>query len=251
MARRRRSRLALVLAPRRDAPHRTAPVFARGADRGEHELMQLKTIGSLRVLPVMATTHEFTPALQARIAPLITGVGPVEAASRLAAALARLEAAGAAPDLIVTLGSAGARELDHARIYQISAVHYRDMDCTALGHARWETPFLDAPIVLELGPRVPGLPIATLATGASIVNGAAYDTIGADMADMETYAYARVASQFGVPLIAFRGVSDGKAELTQLTDWTHTLEEIGEGLCAALDRLEESLALGLILSTRA
>jgi adenosylhomocysteine nucleosidase len=213
--------------------------------------MQLKTVGSVRLLPVMATTHEFTPALQTRIAPLITGVGPVEAASMLAAALARLEVAGDKPDLIVALGSSGARDLDHARVYQISAVHYRDMDCTAIGHQLWETPFLDAPAVLELAPYVPGLPRATLATGASLVNGAAYDAIGADMADMETYAYARVAAQFGVPLIAFRGVSDGKAALTQLTDWTHTLEEIGEGLCAALDRLEEGIALGLVLSPRA
>jgi adenosylhomocysteine nucleosidase len=117
------------------------------------------------------------------------------------------------------------------------------MDCTALGHQLWETPFLDAPVVLPLGPHVLGLPSATLATGASLVNGAAYDAIGADMADMETYAYARVAAQFAIPLIAFRGVSDGKSELKQMTDWTHTLEEIGEGLCAALDRLEESLAL--------
>ena len=207
---------------------------------------KFKIIGDLRILYVMATAHEFTPALAARIETLITGVGPVEAAAGLAEALGGFNAQARLPHLIVALGSAGSRDLDHAGIYQASSVCYRDMDCSAIGFARGVTPFSDDPPVLPLGPMIPGVKSATLSSGAAIINGAAYDTLGAEMADMETFSYAHSARRFGVPLISLRGISDGKSALTQLSDWTHTLEEIGAGLCAALDTLETALAAGAL-----
>lgn len=208
--------------------------------------MRIENIGPYRVLFVVPTAHEYTPSLQARISPLITGVGPVESAIGLATALTRLEAKNEKPDLIVSFGSAGSRDLDHARVYQNTSVHYHDMDCTALGFPLWETPFLNAPSIIKLGLLIPGLPTATLASGARIINGADYDKLGAQMVEMETYSYARVAHQMGVPLISLRGVSDGKSELAQLTDWTHTLEEIGDNLCAAFDLMEAALKSGAI-----
>lgn len=202
----------------------------------------IATIAGGRVMYVMATTHEYTPALQRRIKPLITGVGPIEGGIALAAALGALDAQGQAPDVIVSLGSAGSRTLDHAGIYQASAVSYRDMDCSALGFARGVTPFSAAPAILDLGPPIPGLRQARLSSGANIVSGAAYDAIDADMVDMESYAHARAALHFGKRLIALRGISDGRAPLTgQLSDWTHTLEEIGDGLAAALDAVHATL----------
>lgn len=57
------------------------------------------------------------------------------------------------------------------------------------------------------------------------------------MVDMETFALLRSAQTFGVPLVALRGVSDGKAELKALEDWTSTLHHVDENLAAALDAL--------------
>lgn len=199
--------------------------------------MRLARHGGVSVLYVMAAPAEYGDHLKARIDPLMTGVGPVEAAVVLTAALARLQAAGDLPDLIVSLGSCGSRVLEHAAVYQASSVAYRDMDASALGFPKGVTPLLDQPAILALPCPIPGVPTATLSTGANVVSGAAYDAIEAEMVDMETWALVRSAQTFGRPLLALRGVSDGRAELKALEDWTSTLHHVDENLAAALDRL--------------
>lgn len=203
-------------------------------------------ISGRRVLFAMAAEQEYGPHLRARFAPLMTGVGPVEAGVTIAAALARLEAGDGLPDLVVSLGSAGSRRLEQAAVYQVSSVGYRDMDASALGVPKGVTPFLGLPAVLDLPFTVPGVPSATLSTGADIVSGAAYDAIEADMVDMETYACLRACLRFGVPLAGFRGISDGAAELRHVDDWTEYLHVVDERLAGAVDRLAEALAAGLL-----
>jgi adenosylhomocysteine nucleosidase len=127
--------------------------------------------------------------------------------------------------------------LNHACVYQAASVAYRDMDASALGFAKGVTPLLDQPAVLPLPCPIPGLPTATLSTGANVVSGAAYDAIDAEMVDMETWALVRAAQTFGLPLVALRGVSDGRTELKALEDWNSTLCHVDENLAAALDRL--------------
>ncbi|MCW5695349.1 MAG: 5'-methylthioadenosine/S-adenosylhomocysteine nucleosidase [Bauldia sp.] len=204
------------------------------------------TYGATSVLFVMATAHEYGPHLRQRITPLVTGVGPVEAGVVTAAELGALAEHGRLPDWVVSLGSAGSRTLDHAGLYQIGAVSYRDMDATALGFDKGQTPFLDLPIVVEIPHRIPGLAVASIATGASIVSGAAYDGIEADMVDMESFAVLRAADRFGVPMIGLRGISDGKADLTGLHDWTEYLHIIDEKLAEAVDRLTALATEGLL-----
>jgi adenosylhomocysteine nucleosidase len=199
--------------------------------------MRLERYGDLRVLPVMAAPAEYGDHLRARIDPLMTGIGPVEAAVVLTAALARLEAAGERPDLIVSLGSCGSPTLDHAAVYQASSVAYRDMDASVLGFEKGVTPLLDLPAVLPLPCPVPDVPTARLSTGANVVSGSAYAAIDADMVDMETWALVRSAQTFGVPLVALRGVSDGRVELTGLEDWITPLNDVAANLAVALDRL--------------
>jgi adenosylhomocysteine nucleosidase len=210
----------------------------------EHPERHVVMIGGRRLFFAMATEHEYGPHLRSRITPLITGVGPVEAAVTVAASLARLAAEGKLPDAVVSLGSAGSRMLDHAGLYQISSVSYRDMDATALGFDKGQTPFLDIPVVVGVTPRIPGVPTASIATGASIVSGAAYDGIDADMVDMESFAVLRAADRFDLPLIGLRGVSDGKADLTGLHDWTEYLHIIDEKLGAAIDRIASTIDEG-------
>ena len=198
----------------------------------------LTSFGPLTALCVMAAHAEYGPALKARIRPLITGVGPVEAAVETTAALARLAAQNRLPDVLISLGSAGSQTLEHGRVYWVDEVTYRDMDASAIGFAKGVTPFLGEPAVLTLASGPAGQPYARLATGGSVVTGEAYDDIDADMVDMETYAVVRAAARFDVPVLGLRGISDGKADLTGLSDWTDTLAVIDEGLAGALDLLK-------------
>lgn len=195
----------------------------------------LAAIGDISVLFLMATEYEYGPHLRSRISPLITGVGPVEAAAATAAALGSLVHAGRKPGLVVTLGSAGSRNLEHAQVYQASHVSYRDMDCSPLGFEKGVTPFVDHPAKIEIPLQVPGIPAASISSGAKIVSGAMYDEIPAEMVDMETFAVLRAAGHFGVPVISFRGISDGKSDLEKFEDWTEYLHLVDENLAEAVD----------------
>jgi adenosylhomocysteine nucleosidase len=196
----------------------------------------VKTIGTSKVLYVMAAEAEYGPHLRSRFTPLICGVGPVEAAVNVTRALSVEK-----PDFVVSLGSAGSRTLEQAEVFQIASVSYRDMDASPLGFEKGRTPFLDHPAEIELPVRIEGLPGVRLSTGGNIVSGTAYDAIDADMVDMETFAILRACMMFGVPLVGLRGVSDGAADLHHYDDWTQYLHVIDEKLAAAVDRLEDHL----------
>ncbi|WP_148255381.1 5'-methylthioadenosine/S-adenosylhomocysteine nucleosidase [Aidingimonas lacisalsi] len=206
----------------------------------------LTDLGGRSVLFAMAADAEYGPHLRERFVPFMTGVGPVEAAVALTAVLAELEARERLPDLVVSLGSAGSPVLEQTEIYQATSVAYRDMDASPLGFEPGVIPFLDLPATLPLPLRIPGIREATLSTGANIVSGAAYDAIAADMVDMESYACLRACTRFDVPLVVLRGISDGKAELHHVDDWTEYLHVIDEKLALAVDHLGEALAEGLV-----
>ena len=199
------------------------------------------------ILYVMAAEAEYGPHLRSRIKPLMTGVGPVEAAVVLTRALARAELEDELPRLVVSLGSAGSRTLEQAGLYQASSVSYRDMDASALGFPKGQTPFLDQPPELPLLHTMPDIRQARLSTGAAVVSGNAYNGIDADMVDMETYALARACQTFGLPLIALRGISDGADDLGHLADWTQYLHIIDEKLASAVDRIETAFAAGELI----
>ncbi|WP_373183954.1 5'-methylthioadenosine/S-adenosylhomocysteine nucleosidase [Halomonas campaniensis] len=203
-------------------------------------------LGGRYILFVMAAESEYGPHLEARFSPFMTGVGPVEAAVELTAALFALARDRRLPHLVVSLGSAGSRLLEQTEVYQATSVTYRDMDASPLGFARGTTPFLDLPATVPLPLRIPGIREASLSTGANVVSGAAYDAIAADMVDMESYACLRACMRFAVPLVVLRGISDGKAELRHVGDWTKTLPIIDEKLAAAVDRLGEALDAGYL-----
>ena len=200
----------------------------------------------LDILYVMAVPQEYGPHLKTRISPLMTGVGPVEAAVTVAAHLSELQAAGRLPHLLVSLGSAGSASLVQGQVYQASSVSWRDIDASALGFEPGVTPFLGLPAVLPLGHPVPGLPQASLSTGGNIVSGAAYRKIAADMVDMETYAVLRACQRFNIPLVALRGISDGRHDLRHLSDWTAYLHIVDENLAAAVDLVEAAVKDGLV-----
>jgi adenosylhomocysteine nucleosidase len=207
---------------------------------------RLLHVADKSVLFVMAASAEYGPHLQVRIAPLMTGVGPVEAAISVSTVLAGLDAADHLPDLVVSLGSAGSRTLQQTGIYQAISVSYRDMDASAFGFEKGRTPFLDLPAEVVLPLRIPDIAGARLSTGGNVVSGEAYGVIDADMVEMETYAVLRACQSFGVPLIGLRGISDGKADVNHVDDWTEYLHIIDEKLADAIDRLCRAIEDGAI-----
>ncbi|MGY6705813.1 5'-methylthioadenosine/S-adenosylhomocysteine nucleosidase [Roseinatronobacter sp.] len=208
--------------------------------------MTFTQMGGYRVLFLMAAQVEYGPHLRARFSPVLTGVGPVEAGVATSATLAAMQADGALPDLVVSLGSAGSARLQHCGVYQASAIAYRDMDASPLGFERGATPFLDQPAQIALPHRIPDIPSASLSTGGAVISGDMYQAIAQDMVDMESYAVLRACQRVNVPLIALRGISDGKAPLGGLQDWTEYLHIIDEGLAQAVDKLAEGLDTGVI-----
>ncbi len=206
---------------------------------------EMKPVAGKNVLFVMAADAEYGVFLRTRISPLMTGVGPVEAAIVLTRELARLASHDDLPDLVVSLGSAGSATLEQAEIYQVSAVSYRDMDASAFGFEKGKTPFLDLPVSVELPLRIPGIQTATLSTGANVVSGAAYKSIDADMVDMETFAILRACQSFGIPLIGLRGISDGRHDVNHIDDWTQYLHIIDKKLALAVDGLQTALEDGV------
>jgi adenosylhomocysteine nucleosidase len=111
---------------------------------------ELKSVAGKSILFVMAAEAEYGPFLRSRFEPLMTGVGPVEAAVALTRTLAALEHAGDLPQLVVSLGSAGSARLEQTEVYQVTSVSYRDMDASPLGFEKGRTPFLDLPAVIDL-----------------------------------------------------------------------------------------------------
>jgi adenosylhomocysteine nucleosidase len=201
-------------------------------------------VAGLKVLFVMAAEPEYGARLREMITPLMTGVGPVEAAASVAAVLGALGAERRLPDLVFSLGSAGSRTLEHAAIYQVASVSYRDIDASVLGIERGLTPFLDEPRVIDIPDRLADIPAASLSTGGAVISGSAYEAIDADMVDMETYAVLRAARRFDVPMIGLRGISDGRNALTGMHDWREYLHVIDAKLADALAAFHAQVASG-------
>lgn len=206
----------------------------------------IKTLAGKRLLYVMATEAEYGPHLSSLFLPLMIGVGPVEASVNLTRILTVLEQQGELPDLVVCVGSAGSARLPQTEVFQVSSVAYRDMDASPIGFEKGRTPFLDLPAMIDLPCLVPGLPDASLSTGANIVSGKAYETIATDMVDMETYACLRACQAFGVALIGLRGISDGTRELQHVGDWTEYLHVIDQKLAGAVEDLENAILNGAV-----
>jgi adenosylhomocysteine nucleosidase len=207
---------------------------------------ELKSVSGRTILFVMAAEAEYGPFLRSRIEPLMTGVGPVEAAIALTRALEQLEDRGDLPDMVVSLGSAGSASLEQTEVYQVSSVSYRDMDASPLGFERGRTPFLDLPATVELPLRIPAIPTASLSTGGNVISGAAaYAAIGTDMVDMETFAVLRVCQTYKLPLIGLRGISDGVVELQHISGWTEYLHVVDRKLSYAVDSLFTALEDGV------
>lgn len=144
---------------------------------------------------------------------LVTGPGKLQATYALTRALDA-----ASYEEIVVVGTAGAIDtLLTADVYEIDAAiqhDVTDIDGIVGQH-------------VSLPPRVElGRDGVTIATGDHFVDDveavAVIRPLGAGLVDMETYAYAWVAEQFGVPIRVIKAVSD-RAQDNAITDWRTTV----------------------------
>lgn len=141
---------------------------------------------------------------------LVTGVGKVNAATSLAAALAPGDVA-----RVVVLGTAGIvgdgdARLDLDTVYQVTGVVQHDFSLPS--------PELRPAGEVELPERT-----VTIATGDVFVQDDAQrahiQSLGAGLVDMEAYAYAAICERFDVPLQLFKIPSDFADSATTDEEW--------------------------------
>ena len=160
---------------------------------------------------LLVFAHRDEASAFAGVPHLVTGVGKVNAAVALAAALA------AAPETerVLVLGTAGVVGDGEARhdldsVVQVTAVVQHDFS-------------LPSPELRPTGPVVLPERVATVATGDVFVKNDAQRAViaglGASLVDMEAYAYASVCERFGVELQIFKVPSDFADSSTTDEEW--------------------------------
>ncbi|WP_432132459.1 nucleosidase [Streptomyces tendae] len=155
-----------------------------------------------RPLLVLAVKEE-AQYLNTSLPVLLTGMGKVNAATSLAAALA----GSSKPSEVINLGTAGALRPGLTGTHLIGKVIQHDLNSDLLRTLTGET--YGAPLELS-DPNGP-----TLATGDSFIEDEATRerlAVQAPLVDMEGYALAAAAHQAGVPLRIVKHVSDDAGE---------------------------------------
>ncbi len=148
---------------------------------------------------------------------LVTGVGKICAASSLSSILSRRR-----PSRIINLGTAGALREGLIGTHVIGQVIQHDFNDEAV-FALTGVHFGE-PIKFGVGP--------VLASGDVFVTGGesrARLAALADLVDMEGYAVARVAREFGLPVALVKEVSDSAGEDAG-SSWTESLDACAERL---------------------
>jgi adenosylhomocysteine nucleosidase len=177
-----------------------------------------------RPLVVVALEEEARELHVAELPVLVTGVGKLRAASALAAVLARQR-----PSRLINLGTAGALRQGLAGPQVVGRVIQHDFDNEAIAAVTGQQ--FGAP--LDLGGSGP-----VLASGDSFVSGGPlreHLAALADLVDMEGYAVAAVARQFGLDVTVVKVVSDAACDAAGRT-WQDSLAECAEQLGAWLRR---------------
>ena len=145
------------------------------------------------ILVVAATVDELRGAGEARV--LACGVGPVEAAARTAAELARESA-----DAVLHVGIAGAREFDVPSFVVGSEAVYEDADDEQWIQLRIAA---DERLVAAVKTALPDARVAPIGTTARVAGAS-----DCDVEAMEGYAVLRAAALAGVPAVEVRVLSN-------------------------------------------
>lgn len=163
---------------------------------------------------ILVFAHRDEATAFADVAHVVTGVGKINAAVSLAAALAAALAGGGV-EKVVVLGTAGVvgegdHRLDLNTVYQITGAVQHDFS-------------LPSPELLPGGAVILPEHTTRIATGDVFVKNdeqrAHIHGLGAALVDMETYAFASVCERFDVPLQVFKIPSDFADSSTTDEEW--------------------------------
>jgi len=170
-----------------------------------------------RPLLVVALEEEAQHLHDGDLPVLVTGIGKVRAASALAAVLSRQR-----PSRVINLGTSGALRDGMIGTHVVGHVIQHDFDDEAIFRLTGE--HFGAPINLGPGP--------VLVSGDVFVSGGPErERLAgqASLVDMEGYAVARVAQDFGLEVTLVKDVSDTAAAGAD-KDWRDALDACAERL---------------------
>lgn len=162
---------------------------------------------------------------------LFTGVGKLHTSYTL---LKRI--AGKKPPMIINLGSAGSNTYSRGEVVCCTKFIQRDMDVTALGFEKYQTPFSTDPVVLEHGFSLAHLPQGTCGSGDSFE--VDHRVTQYDVIDMEAYSIAWIAKQENIPFLCLKYISDG-ADGKAAEDWQEAVRHAAQALKTALQHIHQ------------
>lgn len=155
---------------------------------------------------------------------LYSGIGKVNASYALTKRIVD-----ARPELVVNLGTAGSQKHSMGTVINPTRFVQRDMDVSALGFEKYQTPFSDDPVEIEYGRGIDGLAQGVCGSGDS------FATEGADAfdcMDMEAYALALICAREDIPFLCLKYISDG-ADDGAAQDWNEVLDKAAAALHSA------------------
>lgn len=158
---------------------------------------------------------------------LFTGVGKVNAAYTLAKHIAKKN-----PQMIINLGTAGSRKHAGGTVINPTQFVQRDMDVTALGFEKYQTPFSTDPVIIEYGQRFEKLHAGVCGSGDDFATGDEASRF--DCVDMESHALSLICKREDIPFACLKYISDG-ADDNADADWNASLKTAAKALRKALE----------------
>jgi adenosylhomocysteine nucleosidase len=157
---------------------------------------------------------------------LFTGVGKLHTSYNLIKRIEKQK-----PSLIINLGSAGSNTFQRGEVVCCTRFIQRDMDVTALGFEKYQTPFSDDPVILEHGYQLPHLASGICGSGDSFE--VDHRVTQYDVIDMEAFTIAWIARQENIPLLCLKYISDG-ADGKAAEHWQEAVKNAAQALKKAL-----------------
>ncbi len=153
---------------------------------------------------------------------LYTGVGKVNATYNLTKAIHLYQ-----PDVVINLGTAGSTAFNKGEVVCCNQFIQRDMEVTAMGFQKFETPFSTDEIILEYGIQLDHLPQGICGSGDQFEMehlNHEYNVI-----EMEAFALAKVCKEEQTPFLCIKYVSDG-ADGNAVDDWREEVKKAAKAL---------------------
>lgn len=157
------------------------------------------------------------------------GVGKVNASYHLLKAIHHYQ-----PDIIINLGTAGSTKFSRTEIVCCTHFIQRDMEVSALGFTKFETPFENSKIILDNGLEVEYLPIGICGSGDQFET--EHKNLEYNVIDMEAYALAKVAGLEKIDFLCLKYISDG-ADGNAVEDWNAEVKKAAQKLKIELDTI--------------